>query len=151
MGFTHFTGVDAGQLKIDGTLLTVTAAELNAMSGGGLSAAELGYLDDAVAGTQAADKVVIPDTNVNIGITKVTELHVGASGSEIQVLASQPAAIADYTITWTANTPTPGDTNTIDDGATVGDDNEGGQAIADLTAKVNAILAALRTTGIIAT
>jgi hypothetical protein len=116
-----------------------------------ITPAEADTLDGAVAGTQAASKVVLPDSNVNIGVTKVTELHVGASGSEIQVLASQPAAIADYTITWTANAPTPGDSNTIDDGTTVGDDNEGGQAIADLTAKVNAILAALRTTGIIAT
>jgi hypothetical protein len=67
-----------------------------------------------------------------------------------QVLADQQAAIADYTITWSANEPTAGDTNTIDDGDTVGNDNEGGQAIADLTAKVNAILAALRAHGIIA-
>ena len=52
--------------------------------------------------------------------------------------------IEDYTITCTANEPTAGSTNTIDNGNTVGDDNEAGQAIADLTAKVNSILAALR-------
>jgi len=57
--------------------------------------------------------------------------------------------IDDYIITWSGNEPTAGSTNTIDDGDTVGDDNEGGQAIADLTAKVNAILTALRTKSII--
>lgn len=67
-----------------------------------------------------------------------------------KIAADAASAIADYTITWSANAPTPGSANTIDDGATVGDDNEGGQAIADLTAKLNLILAALRTHGIIA-
>jgi hypothetical protein len=40
-----------GRLWIGGTELTVTAAELNAMSGGGLSAAELGILDGALCTT----------------------------------------------------------------------------------------------------
>ena len=67
-------------------------------------------------------------------------------GSEASV---DNAAIADYDITWTANEPTAGSTNTIDDGDTAGDDNEAGQAIADLTAKLNAVLAALRKSSII--
>ena len=57
--------------------------------------------------------------------------------------------IPDYEITWTANEPTASSTNTIDDGNTVGDDNEGGKAIADLTAKVNRILSILRVKNII--
>jgi len=70
--------------------------------------------------------------------------------AQAQKIAADPAsAILDYTITWTANAPTPGSANTIDDGNTVGDDNEGGQAIADITAKLNLILAALRSHGII--
>jgi hypothetical protein len=60
-------------------------------------------------------------------------------------------AIADYAITWTANEPTAGDATTIADGDEVGDNNDAGQAIADLTAKLNAVLAALRKFGIIAT
>ena len=52
--------------------------------------------------------------------------------------------ISDYVITWTANEKTAGNASTIDDGNTVGDDNEAGQAIADLTAKVNDILKVLR-------
>ena len=63
--------------------------------------------------------------------------------------ASDSTTINDYTITWSANEPTAGSANTIDDGNTVGDDNEGGQAIADLTAKVNTILSVLRTKKII--
>jgi hypothetical protein len=58
-------------------------------------------------------------------------------------------AIDNYIITWTLNKPTAGSANTIDDGNTVGDDNEGGQAIADLTEKVNSILNILRVKSII--
>jgi hypothetical protein len=65
--------------------------------------------------------------------------------------ATQAAAIADYGVTWTLNEPAAGSTATIADGTIVGDNNEGGQAIADLTAKVNLILAALRSNGVIAT
>lgn len=50
--------------------------------------------------------------------------------------------IPDYTITWTANEPTAGDTATIADG-TVPTVAELGQAVADITAKLNAILAHL--------
>ena len=63
--------------------------------------------------------------------------------------ASDSTTIDDYTITWSANEPTAGSANTIDDGNTVGNDNEGGQAIADLTEKGNAILSVLRTKKII--
>lgn len=51
----------------------------------GLDADELAVLNGVVAGTQAAGKAVIADSNVNIGITKVTNLHIGTSGSETKV------------------------------------------------------------------
>ena len=57
--------------------------------------------------------------------------------------------ISNYVITWSANEPTAGSANTISDGNTVGNDNEGGQAIADLTGKVNSILNVLRAKRII--
>ena len=57
--------------------------------------------------------------------------------------------IDNYQITWSANEPTAGSANTISDGNTVGNDNEGGQAIADLTGKVNSILNVLRAKRII--
>ena len=68
----------------------------------------------------------------------------------VSVLASQSAAILDYTITWSANEPTADSAATISDGnsPSVG---ETGQAIADLTAKLNLALAALRANGIIVT
>ena len=59
-------------------------------------------------------------------------------------------AIPDEVITWSANEPTAGSAATVADGDTVGDDNTAGQVLADLTAKVNLILAALRENGIIA-
>lgn len=62
------------------------------MSTSQLTLAEMDVLDGAVAGTQAASKVVIPDANVNTGVSKVTELHIGATGSEVQVSAT-PAEI----------------------------------------------------------
>jgi len=65
--------------------------------------------------------------------------------------ATTSAAIPDEVITWTANEPTAGSAATVADGDTVGDDNDAGQVLADLTAKVNLILAALRADGIIAT
>lgn len=40
------------------------------------------------AGTQKKGAPVVPDTNVNIGIVKATELHIGTSGSETQVTAT---------------------------------------------------------------
>lgn len=65
------------------------------------------------------------------------------------VVSTQQTNVADYTITWTANEPTAGSTATIADGnsPSVG---ETGQAIADLTAKVNAILAILEAHGLMA-
>ena len=48
--------------------------------------------------------------------------------------------VTGYTITWTANTPTAGTTATIADGDAVAG-TEIGQAIADLTAIVNALVA----------
>ena len=64
-----------GDWQIDGTAVTASAAELN-------------FLDDATAGTQVASKAVIADTNINTGVSKVTALHIGVSGSEVAVTAT---------------------------------------------------------------
>lgn len=42
----------------------------------------------ATAGTQEASKIVQADANVNTGVSKITELHIGPSGSETQVTAT---------------------------------------------------------------
>lgn len=39
-------------------------------------------------GLQAAGKAVVADSNVNTGISKVTQLHIGTSGSETQVTST---------------------------------------------------------------
>lgn len=52
------------------------------------TATELNLADGAVAGTPAANKFVIPDANVNLGVIKCIELHIGASGAEVKVDAT---------------------------------------------------------------
>ena len=49
---------------------------------------ELNYLAGLTAGTQAASKAVVPNSDVNIGVVKATELHIGATGTETQVTAT---------------------------------------------------------------
>jgi hypothetical protein len=53
-----------------------------------LTAAELAVIDGVTPGTQAASKAVVADANVNTGVSKVTALHIGASGSETQVTST---------------------------------------------------------------
>lgn len=53
-----------------------------------ITLAEADVLDGATAGTQVASKAVVADANVNTGVSKVTELHIGASGSEVQLNAT---------------------------------------------------------------
>lgn len=50
--------------------------------------ADLVKLTGITNGTQAANKAVVADDNVNTGVSKVTQLHIGVSGSETQVTAS---------------------------------------------------------------
>lgn len=80
-----------------------------------------------------------------------TEVHsVNSDGASKTIrLKDAVTAVADYSITWTANEPTAGDSATIADGDTP-TVAESGQAIADLTAKLNLVLEALRVHGIVA-
>jgi len=61
---------------------------------------------------------------------------------------AQSSNIPVYDITWTMGEPTAGDSATIADGAAP-TAAETGQAIADLTAKLNLVIAALANVGII--
>jgi len=58
------------------------------IAGSEISSTEFGYIDGVTAGTQAAGKAVVADSNVNTGVSKVTQLHIGTSGSETQVTAT---------------------------------------------------------------
>ena len=53
-----------------------------------LTLAQVDVLNGATAGTQVANKAVIADANVNIGVVKATSLYIGASSSEVQVTAT---------------------------------------------------------------
>lgn len=64
-----------GYLKLDGTQVTATAAQLNRTA-------------VTTPGTQEASKAIVNDANSNQGIAKVTALHIGTSGSETQVTAT---------------------------------------------------------------
>lgn len=78
------TATDEELNLLDGA--TVTTAEINILDGVTSTASEINYLDLTTGpGTQEASKAVVADANVNTGISKVTELHIGASGSETDV------------------------------------------------------------------
>lgn len=58
---------------IDETEVTATAAEINAIAGGGLSSAELGVLDGVTPGTATASKALVLDSGKAIAtITSLT-------------------------------------------------------------------------------
>lgn len=54
----------------------------------GVDESEMTVLDAVVAGTKAAGKAVVADANVNTGVSKITALHIGASGSETEVTST---------------------------------------------------------------
>ncbi len=97
---TSGTGVGVaspGALLIDVTNFNVyinantkASPTWSVLSGLGLTitAAELGYIDDLTPGTQEADKAVVPNADGNTGVAKLTELHIGATGSEVEVTAT---------------------------------------------------------------
>jgi hypothetical protein len=85
----------AAILGTDGAITfggTVTAVGSFIIGSADLNEADMEKLDGITNGTQAADKAVVANSDVNIGVVKATELHVGASGSEVQVTAT-PAEI----------------------------------------------------------
>jgi len=66
--------------------LTVTGSFI--IGSADMNEADLEKLDGITNGTQAANKAVVADANVNTGVSKVTELHIGATGFETQVTAT---------------------------------------------------------------
>ena len=85
-------------MDINGTEVDLTElAALNA-----IGAADLAKIDGITNGTQAAGKAVVADANVNTGVSKITALHIGTSGSETQVTAT--AAELNYTDVTTLGT-----------------------------------------------
>jgi hypothetical protein len=86
-----------------------------------ITLAEANVLDGAIVGTQVASKAVIANSDVNIGVVKATELHIGATSGEIQV------------------TSTPAELNQLDGGwdsiETVSEEGAGGLVVVQLQFK----------------
>lgn len=85
-------GIRGAVIMKNGVLYAWNGSDWGVVSLDALDATELGYLDAITPGVQAANKAVVPDDNVNSGIAKVTQLHIGATGAEVQVTAT-PAEI----------------------------------------------------------
>jgi hypothetical protein len=76
-----------GYFKLSGTAVTTTAAELNALAGTGLSAAELGVLNGVTAGTTTASKAVVLGADSKIDTIDITSLKIG--GTAVSATAAQ--------------------------------------------------------------
>lgn len=83
-----------GAFEIGGTAVTATAAELNALAGTGLSAAELGVIDGVTAGTVVAGKAVVPTTGKTVDEINVTLLKVGTVDKTAAVAAAVATPVA---------------------------------------------------------
>ena len=91
----------AAGFKIDGTAVSSTAAELNILDGVTSTYAELNILDGVTStytelnylagitpGTITASKAIVVNSDANLGIAKITQLHIGATGAETQVTST---------------------------------------------------------------
>jgi hypothetical protein len=96
--------------------------------------------------------VNLPAPN-GVGKKEGMQVYAGADGAKALYMATGPLDVdpwvpvtngeqIDLTITWTSNPPTPGDTQTIDNG-TVPTVAELGQAVANIVAKLNQIIGAV--------
>lgn len=83
-----------GELRIAGTPITATAAEINAIAGAGLSGAELGVLNGVVAGTVVAGLAVVPTTGKVIDEIDITLLKVGGANKTVAVAAAVTTPVA---------------------------------------------------------
>ena len=73
-----------GMYTVTNTVNVITLTN----AAGTLTETEVGYLDGITPGTQAANKAVIANADVNTGVSKVTELHIGVTGAETEVTSS---------------------------------------------------------------
>jgi len=92
-----------GALKIAGITVTASAAEINAMSGGGLSAAELAVLDGVTPGTLTNSKALVVGASGEIDALDVTALSVNgtavtSTAAELNILDGVTATAAELNI-----------------------------------------------------
>jgi len=67
---------------------TLTTPHLNEAVALAATATELNRNDGVVPGTISASKTVMANADGNVGVIKCTELHIGATSAEVQVLAT---------------------------------------------------------------
>ena len=87
-------------LKLAGTLVTSTAAELNIMDGVTATAAELSYNAGVTPGTVTASKTLIVDSNKRLDTLDITSLEIGnvavtATAAELNLLATATVTTAE--------------------------------------------------------
>jgi len=87
----HTSAVKTAALHIGSsgseTLVSATGAELNKLDGVTATTAELNYVD-VTPGTATASKAVVLNASSHIDTMKMTNLHIGASGSATQVTST---------------------------------------------------------------
>jgi hypothetical protein len=114
-----------GGLTLGGSVTAVGSFIIGAAD---MNETDLEKLDGITNGTQAANKAVVADANVNIGAVKATSLAVGVSGSEVAIDAT-PLEInraADVSTRLVAAGATEAITVAAHDGKTVLLDTAGG-------------------------
>jgi len=86
--------ITADSLKLAGTAITASAAEINALADTGLSDTELGFLDGVTAGTATASKALVLGASKEIAtITTLTSTTI--NGTNVDAGASGTAGTVD--------------------------------------------------------
>ena len=105
--------IDKDALEIDGTAVTLTAAELNALDGITAAVAELNYLDITTLGTLAASKAWTSDANLDTIMPTGGKLTV-QSGGDITLNSGSTLDVAGtFEIANVAMTATAAELNTL--------------------------------------
>lgn len=88
----HIDVESGGELRIGGTAITATAAEINAAAGTGVSSTELDLLDGALAGTAVASKALALGATKNVDTLVIADggLYLGAgAGTSVSATAAE--------------------------------------------------------------
>ena len=78
-----------GELRIGGTAITATAAEINAAAGTGVSSTELDLLDGALAGTVVASKAAVYSAASGLARSSASVTALSSDQAGAAVLASE--------------------------------------------------------------
>lgn len=90
--------IDLTAVKLNGTSMTATAAELNVLASAGIDATEIGYLNAVTAGTRALGKAIVVNGAGTINALDVTALSLGtaavtATAAELNAVTGNVTAV----------------------------------------------------------